>query len=189
MLSQEAIPMTARNPDAADTDSSLGTAKTTGSDADTPDDEESLSTTPEDVRRDVEEETKRRDSLTQRLTPDPARFADRNRGDQLPPVRGRPLRGQPYDHADHIHAADRGGHWWHLSEQYDAPDWFASLWSEFFLDQHDLEGVETPEVPEEVDWSEYVAYKCRHCRVDCLNRLDSEAGEKGVCWRCAPVVL
>jgi len=36
------------------------------------------------------------------------------------------------------------------------------------------------------DWSQYVAYKCRHrsCYEDCINPVDSSAARAKECWQC-----
>ena len=34
------------------------------------------------------------------------------------------------------------------------------------------------------DWTKWLAYKCRHCRDDCINRRDSSATEAQECWDC-----
>lgn len=44
--------------------------------------------------------------------------------------------------------------------------------------------VETPPVPDDVEWSEYGYYVCDGCMWPCINRLDSEAYEAGLCWFC-----
>jgi hypothetical protein len=43
---------------------------------------------------------------------------------------------------------------------------------------------ELPSVPEEIDWSEYAAYKCRHCSDDCLNLRGTIPTETQQCWSC-----
>jgi len=43
-----------------------------------------------------------------------------------------------------------------------------------------------PDVPSDVEWSEYRSYRCRFCRFECLNRLDSPYSENDMCRACYP---
>jgi len=47
-----------------------------------------------------------------------------------------------------------------------------------------------PDVPEHIDWTEYVAYRCRRrmCQDQCLNRVDSPYAQTKTCRACYPDV-
>lgn len=167
--------MTARDTDDTETERGLGTAKSSDSGAETPDDAVSLGTTPEDVRRDVAEETRRADLLEEE------RDRRRQRGDALPPIRGRPKEEQPRDHPHHMHSADNGGHWWTLHEAYEAPEWYLTKYE---TEWRAPPPEDAPEVPDDLAWDEYVAYHCKVCGEECINRRDSDAAQHSECWSC-----
>lgn len=79
------------------------------------------------------------------------------------------------------------GHWWNHFERAEPPD-------SYQYQDEEVRGLEAvrpehrPDVPEEVDWSKYVAYKCRnrYCQDDCLNRADSLYAQHKLCRACYP---
>jgi hypothetical protein len=87
----------------------------------------------------------------------------------------------------HLKASDRG-HWWNRHGA-DAPDWYEAKRPtvKSATSGNALTSQVAPDVPDTVEWDEYVSYNCVICRDPCLNRRDSEAGEKQQCWKCATV--
>lgn len=85
-------------------------------------------------------------------------------------------------------SASNGGHWWN---QYgaDSPDWYRDSLPTIKLvsDGDALRSEVAPDPPDTVEWDQYVAYNCVICRDNCINRRDSEAGEKRQCWSCVSV--
>jgi hypothetical protein len=41
-----------------------------------------------------------------------------------------------------------------------------------------------PEVRGPIDWTAYTAYRCYHCRADCLNRIESVYARARECREC-----
>ena len=44
--------------------------------------------------------------------------------------------------------------------------------------------VDTPDVPDGADWSQFRYYLCEGCGWPCLNRIDSVAEQAALCWHC-----
>ena len=76
---------------------------------------------------------------------------------------------------------DRGGHW----HGYEYPNDTLHSWNVSL----DVADEYAEEVPEEVEWSEYVAYQCRDCRADCINRQDSGPAQDRRCRGCSILEL
>lgn len=76
-------------------------------------------------------------------------------------------------------------YWWKLDEE--PPDWYPYENTEVHS-RDDLEPEHVPDVPDQVEWSEYVAYTCREreCQDDCLNRIGSEYARSKLCRACYP---
>lgn len=79
-----------------------------------------------------------------------------------------------------------GAHWW-LDHDVEAPDWYVERFGASTVTDEAPQrctNVPTPEVPDEVPWTEYTWYRCDGCGWSCIEHEDSEAAQKDLCWCC-----
>lgn len=78
---------------------------------------------------------------------------------------------------------NHGGHWWQPDDE-EPPEWyFNQLVPE--STRHDSPSQDrAPDLPDDLDWTDYRSYNCVICQDTCINRTDSEASENNECWAC-----
>lgn len=78
------------------------------------------------------------------------------------------------------------GHYWKKLDE-DPPDWYPYQDTEVHT-RDDLDPEHVPDVPDQIEWSDYVAYTCRkrECQDHCINRIDSEYAQHKLCRACYP---
>jgi hypothetical protein len=78
----------------------------------------------------------------------------------------------------------RGGRWWRQADDAESPAWYD--YETQTVQDGTLPPEHRPDVPADVDWSNYCAYKCRHrsCSDDCINPVGSVYARVKACRTC-----
>lgn len=93
---------------------------------------------------------------------------------------------KPCPEAKAHQTARKGGHWWDVQDG-QPPEWYLqSFHAETVVDSapQRCEAVPTPDVPEQVPWSEYCWFTCAGCGWPCIEHQDSDAALEERCWHC-----
>jgi len=93
-------------------------------------------------------------------------------------------KGEKHPLAETHLQSGKTGHWWN---RYGAePPAKHRLRNETVTRDDELPPEHRPDVPRDIDWSQYEFYHCRfpRCNEPCLNRVDSPYAQDGSCRGC-----